>query len=96
MLSPETLQRLYIGDRPMTHAEWKRVSWKRDSVYLQAAKELGMPAYCHNALIDRLDLEYPGWRGYSIPSDAVQIERMTATTTPPLRLNHCCGEGDYQ
>jgi hypothetical protein len=73
VLSERTLKALRIGDRPMTSTECVTRLAERTVAYAEAARELGMPygagfmsVDSHNRLIDRLDREYPGWRGYSV------------------------------
>lgn len=74
-LSAETLAALRIGDAPPTVRQHMNRHAARTEIYARAAAELGMPygrgadPEAHNDLIDRLDREYPGWRGYSVPTE---------------------------
>jgi hypothetical protein len=70
-LSDELLARLRVGNKPRQLSAENNAALEEAAEALGVVKRQGVYDYdqngCRNRVIDLLDANYPGWRGWSVP-----------------------------
>lgn len=70
-LSDELLARLWVGNEPRQLSPENNAALEEAEAVLGVVKTAGIYDYdhggCRNRVIDLLDANYPGWRGWSVP-----------------------------